>query len=390
VDVVDEVPVSRVIGVLRASLLIIALVPVAAGAGEDLRGLTAKAAIVVDHRSGGIIFSRNPELKLPPASTTKILTAHLALWSGKLDQDFRVSGGATRMQPSKIWLGAGWRVNVLDLVYAILLNSANDASVVLAEGLAGSVPQFAAQMTQAARAMGATHSQFVNPSGLPAVGHYSTARDLALIMRTALRYPHFRKILSTKGIVIRPTHGSHRRIRLRSHNRLLTTSGEPRVIGKTGYTKRAKRCFVGAASQGGAEVLVAVLGSRDLWGDVRRLIHYGLERASNGQHQLTENDWEEILPAATSVSSVAEAFEPRKTFHVRLAAFRQRSRADGLQKKVSQQGYDEVVVENLLAGSRPLYRVTVRGFTSRKTAQEAARRLARTYRIEPQVVAIGA
>jgi len=387
---VEGIRVSRVASVFWVCVLIVVLAPAMAGAGDDLKRVTAKAAIVVDHRSGDVIYARQPDLKLPPASTTKIMTAHLALRSGKLNQDFRVSRHATTMQPSKIWLARGWKVNVLDLVYASLLNSANDASVVLAEGLAGSVPNFARYMNKAAFEMGATRSQFVNPSGLPAKGHYSTVRDLTTIMRSALRYPQFRQILSTKSTVIRPTHGTRRRIRLRSHNRLL--SGKDfQVIGKTGYTRRAKRCFVGAASDGEKEVLVALLGSKNLWGDLRRLSSYGLERGSTGQYQITETDWHEaIAPALANASKGVEETVSSATFHVRLASFRTRSRADGLRKKVAHEGYDKVVVENLLAGSKPLYRVTVRGFSSRETAQKAARSLARAYRVEPQVVAIGA
>src|SRR3972149_26373 len=111
---------------------------------------------------------------------------------GLLARNVPGSRYASSMQPSKIWLQPGWRMNVGDLVYAVLLNSANDASVVLAEGLAGSVPRFANLMNTAAYELGATHSHFINPNGLPEEEHFSTAQDLAIIMHHALKIPRLR------------------------------------------------------------------------------------------------------------------------------------------------------------------------------------------------------
>ena len=162
-----------------------------------------------------------------------------------------------------------------DLVYAILLNSANDASVVIAEGLAGSVPSFAERMNAKARSVGALNTHFVNPNGLPAENHYSTARDLVVMFSHALRDPLFEEMIGTRTIPVMPTAGSARTITLRTHNRMLGQEKVP-VVGKTGWTIAAKKCFVGAASADGRQLLVAVLGSTDLWGDLKRLIEYGL------------------------------------------------------------------------------------------------------------------
>jgi len=387
-DAAEEVWMRRIGRTICAALILFFLFLEAAAARDEIPGLTATAAIVVEHATGAVIYARRPDLALPPASTTKVLTAYVAVRSGQLDRSLRVSRNATRMQPSKIWLQPNWEMNALDLVYAILLNSANDASVVLAEGLAGSVQRFAREMNEAARTLGAKHSRFVNPNGLPAKGHYSTARDLTLIMRGALRYPLLRQILSTQSLVVRPTSGSRRRIRLRSHNRLLGHGNGAEVIGKTGYTRRAKRCFVGAATSDEREVLFAVLGSRDLWHDVNRLVAYGLERAPSAELQLTESDWEEALPSSANHADDGPD-EAHRRYHIRLASFRTRTRADGLRDKVARGGYESVVVEHLLVGSRPLYRVTVRGFTSKEAAREAARSLGRTYKLAPQIVSIG-
>jgi D-alanyl-D-alanine carboxypeptidase len=373
-------------------LLLLAVVLSAPGiAGGELGEPTAKAAIAVDHRTGMVLYARNPDSPLPPASTTKLLTAYVAVRSGKLDWDLSVSPNASAAQPSKIWLQPGWEMNALDLVYAILLNSANDASVVLAEGLYGSVPAFARQMNNAARELGATQSRFVNPNGLPDPGHYSTARDLVTILQGALRYPLLRQVLSTPTIVIHPAGGSRRGIRLHSHNRLLGRTGGPQVIGKTGYTRDAKRCFVGVATDGDREVLVAVLGARDLWGDVQRVIANALDQASGTTPRLTATDWDDaVRPARPQIRDRAVPEESDGRYHVRLASFRTRAEANGLRNQVTRRGYGDVVVERLTDRSRAVYRVTVRGFRSRAAAVKAARHLGRTYRVQPEIVSIGA
>jgi D-alanyl-D-alanine carboxypeptidase len=152
----------------------------------------------------------------------------------------------------------------------VLLNSANDASTVGAEGLAGSETEFALKMNAKARAIGARNSRFVNPHGLTAAGHLSTVRDLAAIFRYGLRLPVMREILETPRIKVPVESRRVKTVSLNSHNRLLTGYAH-RVIGKTGYTRPAGRCFVGSANAGGREIVIALLGSSDLWGDARRL-----------------------------------------------------------------------------------------------------------------------
>ena len=238
-------------------------------------GLTARAAIVVDAETGQVLFERNPDEQLPPASTTKVLTAIVALESGRLGDTFQVSEQAACVEPTRMGLRARERVQLRDLLYAVLLRSANDASEVVAEGLAGSVEGFATRMNRRAASLGATRSHFENPHGLTAIGHVSTVRDLATIFRHGLRMPMFRSILGEHRAEI-PVEGPKvRTVAVRSHNRLLS-GWTYRVIGKTGYTRAARRCFVGAASNGSREVIIALLGASDLWGDARELIEFGL------------------------------------------------------------------------------------------------------------------
>src|SRR5262245_25237577 len=248
-----------------------ALLPAAAHAQPEV---TARAAIIVDADTGSVIWELNADQPLPPASTTKVMTAVLALQSHRLDQEFVVSPNAAATPPSKIGLRAGQSVALRDLLYAVLLKSANDAAVVVAEGVSGSELNFADQMNLKARVVGATTTNFVNPHGLTEYGHVTTARDLSRIFRYGLGVPGFREVLSTTAaeVPIDNPDGAERLALVRSHNRLL----DFQVIGKTGYTRPARRCFVGAAGQGSREVVIAILGSNDLWGDARRMLDYGL------------------------------------------------------------------------------------------------------------------
>jgi D-alanyl-D-alanine carboxypeptidase (penicillin-binding protein 5/6) len=403
------------------------VVAVALGAGRvgaevtpEPLGITAQAAIVVDHRTGDILFARNPDVQLPPASTTKLLSALVAVQNARLDQVVRVSRTASRTEPRKIWLRPGWAVGMDDLLYAMLLYSANDASVALAEGMAGSVSGFADLMNATAWRLGATRSHFQNPSGLPGPQHYSTARDLATIMHHALQQPVIREVLSTHSRVIRPA-GTRRRIAVRSHNRFLDRRPAP-VIGKTGWTRRAKRCFVGASTDGQHEILVSLLGSNDLWGDLDKLVEYGFNRVNPDrvppqvtttwqQVKAADDDawraavtrqdpsWKNAAPAAvvprsqpasSPAASAPQARggqpETRFRYHIYVASFPSRERADQLRRLVARDGY-RARVERVLT-NRTMYRVTVRDFTSRDSARQAARVLRRAHSVEPLIVAV--
>mgnify|MGYP005844531995 FL=1 len=348
--------------------------------------ITARAAIVIDNDSGQVLWAHNPDEPLPPASTTKVVTALLAIQSGRLEEAFRVSSEAAAAPASKIGLKPGMALRLRDLVYAVLLNSANDASVVIAEGLAGSVPAFAREMNALARRLGARNTHFVNPNGLPAEDHVSSARDLALIFRHALRHPEFEEVVSTRTGEIRPVSGSMRRIALRNHNRLL---GEYhlRVVGKTGWTRAAKRCFVGAASSGTRSVSFALLGSTDLWGDIKRLLAAALE----GQ------DWPEVLPEGLQlvqrvrkstgggdrVSRAQPA--PSSSYAVRLGSFRDYTAAERVRSKLRRSGYP-AQIERGTSKRRSVYRITVGSFDDPTQAYRVAREIRRSHRLGASVV----
>ncbi len=395
--------------------------PASATTIGDLGRVTARSAIIVDHQTGQILFARNPNMPLPPASTTKLMTAVVAMKSGRLDRNVKVSKKASRMPPSKAWLKAGWVMNMRDLVYAMMLKSANDASVVVAEGLSGSVTNFARRMNETAKDIGATRSHFVNPNGLPARGHHSTAADLAVIASHALAIPELRSIMSTRTKTIRPRNFKQQRVSLKTTNKLLGRRSF-KLIGKTGYTRRARRCFAGAASFRGREVIVVVLGSNDLWGDLELLIDYGLEPPAPAPDWSAETGWRQALApraapddggqrasaqvalsapspsstrrdAAPQAPVVAEGdrgrinAEPRFFYHVQVASLRSKTIAEDLHRKVSARGYS-ATVEPVSKGGSTHYRVLVRNLADRVIARKIARDLSRELHLETQIIAV--
>jgi D-alanyl-D-alanine carboxypeptidase (penicillin-binding protein 5/6) len=262
----------RMVRTTIAVLVACAVLPLGANAAPSI---TAKAAVVMDAGSGAILWERDGDRALPPASTTKIVSAIVALESGRLGESMRVSPTAAATPASKLYLRTGQRMELEDLVYAMLLNSANDASVVVAEGLSGSQASFGRKMTARAHELGAQQCSFVNPHGLTQSGHLASAHDLATVFRYGLGVPRFRDILETQTIRVPVQSSRTGGVTLRSHNRLLR-GYRFKVIGKTGYTRAAGRCFVGSARNGSKEIIIAFLGSRNLWGDARSLFEYGL------------------------------------------------------------------------------------------------------------------
>jgi D-alanyl-D-alanine carboxypeptidase (penicillin-binding protein 5/6) len=354
-----------------------------AWAREGGPSLTARAAIIVDAASGEVLFERNASDPLPPASTTKVMTAILALESGRLDETFRVSQYAAETPPSGIHLRAGQSMRLKNLLYAVLLNSANDAAEVVAEGLGGSEEAFAARMTARARELGASTAHFANPHGLTAAGHEVSARDLATIFRHGLDVPLFREILETRSVQVPLESGGIQWVALHSHNRLLTASTY-QVIGKTGYTRPARRCFVGAASHDGRELIVALLGARDLWSDAQRLFTYGfgvapgpapalMVRATrHGHHRLVRHAVVQhaALGRAASEGDDDLGSDPRiARYAVRLGPYTSRQAALATRSRLAQHGYRVV-----LAGRS----LRIGSFTSVSKAEQAATRLRQT------------
>lgn len=363
-----------------ASVAVVATLLAAAAASAGELRLTARAAIIMDASTGTVIWEHNANDPLPPASTTKVMTAILALESGRLDETLRVSTRAAATAPSRINLRPGQRMQLRSLLFALLLNSANDAATVIAEGLAGSEEAFAARMSARARELGAPSARFRNPHGLTAAGHEASARDLAVIFRHGLRVPAFRDMLSTARIRVSLEAPKMRWVALRSHNRLLSGGPYP-VIGKTGYTRLARRCFVGSARSGDTEIIIALLGATDLWGDARRLVAYGLSLGDERPQVVMAGvlPIPRVIPHTVAEGDDEVAVEPANLrYAVQLGPYRSRGAALANRRVLARRGYSATV-----SGRR----LRVGPFESRATARRTAQRL-RASGYHPNLIAV--
>jgi len=253
--------------------VVLAILVAAAGlaaAEEEGPEVSARSFVIMDAKTGKILLALNPQLFLPPASTLKVMTAMAVVEHLKLDDKVTVSPYAASAPPSKIGIKPGETYTVRELLYALLLPSANDAARALAEKVSGSEPAFAHQLTQEVRQWGAYRTTCATANGLPADNQYSTAEDLANMLRRAMSNPELAKIMATKYYTIQGDR------ELRNHNRFLFTT--PLAVGgKTGYTRAAKHTYVGMFKNGDREIIVAMMGSKKKWADLRPLIEKGFE-----------------------------------------------------------------------------------------------------------------
>lgn len=239
--------------------------------------IKSRAALTIDASTGEILFSKNSNHRLAPASTTKLMTAIVVMENENLSKVVTISKKVSRTAPSKAGFRAGDYVTIEGLLYAALLGSANDAAVALAEGVAGSEQEFVRMMNEKAASIGAGDTKFINATGLPGRDQYTTALDLSKILNYALGFPKLREIVGTPEAKI--TTGKGRIIHVRSTDKLLW-SDEKVIGGKTGYTQKAGHCFVGAAQGATKVILVAILGSpsrKNLWTDTEKLIATNLQ-----------------------------------------------------------------------------------------------------------------
>lgn len=240
--------------------------------------IKARAAILMDAKTGQVLYNKNMDTRSAPASTTKILTAIIAIESGHLDDEVKVSARAASTPGSSMHLYAGQVITLHELVTGLLLRSGNDAAVAIAEHLAGSVDEFVNLMNQKAQMLGAYHSHFRNPNGLSAAGHYSTAFDLAWIARYALTNPIFAEIVNTRETTIEwQDRGGHEYDKnLRNTNKLLWMLEDADGV-KTGTTSEAGPCLVSSATRGNQKLIAVVLHDHSRWYNSMQLIKYGFD-----------------------------------------------------------------------------------------------------------------
>lgn len=234
------------------AMMILPLMPAKADAYAD-----GKAEIAMELNSGTVFYEKNADQKLPMASTTKIMTALIIAEECDLNQVITVPDAAVGVEGSSIYLKYGEQISIKDLLYGLMLRSGNDAACALAIHCGGSAEGFVEKMNKKAEELGADNTHFVNPNGLPAEGHYTTARDLCNISRYAMQNETFRTVVSTTNY-----NGDFRNFT--NKNKLLNLLDGANGV-KTGYTERAGRCLVSSAKRNNMDVVCVVLNCYDMW-----------------------------------------------------------------------------------------------------------------------------
>ncbi len=237
----------------------------------------AASVLVEDARTGEVLYEKNADATRAAASTQKLLTALIIAEDGYLDREVTVQTEDTWAEPVRLNIKAGETYQRIDLLRALLVKSPNDVARCLARDNAGSIEAFADKMNAKARALGAIHSHFVNPNGLPIPDQYSTARDLAIIARAAYANPTIRSIVCLPRLAFRYANGRTRE--LQNTNKVLRRL--PYCNGmKTGYTEAAGHCLIASGNNAGRDVIVVVLGDSGthVWQDASALLSWGLRR----------------------------------------------------------------------------------------------------------------
>jgi len=234
----------------------------------------------MDAETGRVLWEKKAHEPMAMASTTKIMTAILAIESGRVNETVTVSKRAASAPRVKMDLTAGEKIRLGDLMLALMLESSNDAAVAIAEHLAGTVEEFCAQMTQKAYELGAENTLFESPSGLDVGNHHSTAYDLAIITRYALTVPGFKALTNTSSASFSSDKRSYT---MNNKNRLLSEYSGANGV-KTGFTGKAGHCFVGAARRNDMQLISVVLasgwgdkGRAQKWRDTKDVLNYGFE-----------------------------------------------------------------------------------------------------------------
>lgn len=240
------------------------------------------SAIVIEAQTGQILYSKNPDEKLYPASITKVLTAIIALEKGNLDDIVTVSENAVNSigGTSHIALAPDEKLTLKDAMYGMMLQSANDCAIAIAEHIAGSVPNFVKLMNEKAKSIGATNSNFVNPHGLQDENHYTTASDMSIIVREAIKNPKYLEISGTKLYTMQTTN-KQSELRYFSNQNLMLHSGkyfyEYATTGKNGYTTAAKSTMVSTAKKGNMDLICIMLDCHEAYSrytDAKKLFDF--------------------------------------------------------------------------------------------------------------------
>lgn len=267
--------INTYIAVLLLMVLLFSLLAITAfGEKNDSSFLTsARSAVLYLPETDNFIYSKNADTRMPMASTTKIMTALVAMENCDFSKVVEVNDSAIGVEGSSAYLRLGDRLTMEELLYALLLQSANDAAVAIACHISGDVESFSALMNEKALELGLTDTHFTNPHGLDNEEHFTTARELAIIAAEAMKNPDFRRIVST----YKRTFSTEERVRTYvNHNKLLKLYEGCNGV-KTGFTKRSGRCLVSAAERDGLSFVAVTLDAPSDWSDHRKMLDFGFK-----------------------------------------------------------------------------------------------------------------
>lgn len=271
----------KILSLFLSLVILVGIVSLADGAyypataDEDaFPEISASAYVLADAKTGEVIFSHNASERMPIASITKIMTALVVLENTELNDVVTVMAEACGIEGSSVYLYEGEKLTVLDLLYALMLESANDAAVCLALHTSKTLDAFSRLMNEKGEALGLTSTHFNNPHGLEDAEHYSSALDVALVWNEAMKNEIFRQIVNTKTYRIDLSGEDGYRF-LSNHNKLLK-SFDSCIGGKTGFTKTAGRCLVSGAKKDDLELVMVTLNDPDDWNDHEELLSYAM------------------------------------------------------------------------------------------------------------------
>lgn len=275
----------------------------------DLGNISANSACLIEAESGRVLYSKNSNKQMPMASTTKVMTAIVAIESEiPLDRILTIPSMAVGVEGSSVYLKKGEKVTFEMLLYALLLSSANDAAVAIAHTLCGSVNAFVELMNEKAQKLGLENTHFTNPHGLFEENHYTTAQDLAKIMAYAMKNDIFAKITLCQKKAFSRDDGTS--FLLTNHNRLLKYY-DGVIGGKTGFTKKSGRCLVTCAEREGLRLIAVTLNAPDDWNDHTELYDFGFSsykrvnfNALNVKIPVVSGTKNEILLSSEAFSTV--------------------------------------------------------------------------------------
>lgn len=255
-------------------------------AGSNFK-VNARCAIALDKETGTILFEQNAYELVPMASTTKILTALIAIEQGNLDKKVAISKKAASIRGSRVGYKAGEEIMMKELIFGLMFKSGNDAAIAIAEELGGSIEGFSGIMNHYARGIGILDSHFESPHGLDSSNHYSSAYDLAILTSKGMDYDLFREIVGSKEI------SKEKYNFTRDYNNINKILWRiPGANGvKTGSTGQAGKCLVSSVNNNGKDVIIVVLNCPDRWNVTDKIYNHVLEKVAFGSNTVKELVW---------------------------------------------------------------------------------------------------